>query len=436
VNIIKQWPVFFLLLAFAIAPLFQGVQIDILVAIHILVLTVFFKVVLASYKKFRIPYNFLILSICLFYLWMALSITWSPAPSISLHMFVWLSIFPLCYFIYSLKQPDDWSYLPIGILCVSLIIAFIGIWQGVFTEEAPRSLFRTRNTYPAMLNLIVLPMVAYFISPQQSRNRSSILLGMILFIHFFAVFQTGSRGATISLLLGLVFIFVTSWKYIKKFSFIKVVIILTTALLLTNIQTESFTIDRLKGLSAVTSIDSMSHRLLMWQSAWQIIKIAPVIGTGIGTYYIISPSFRHIDDPGPGYFLHNDFLQFWLETGIIGLGLLLMIMVAMFRFFIIVLKHDNLKIHNRLEITGLLAGLISISIHSLVDFNFYIVAILMVMGFICARIQEITGQYFSELMQNVIPAQKLSKKVFVLASCIIPIIILNYSLPVAIADVY
>ena len=83
-SVIKQWPVFFLLLAFAIAPLFQGIQADVLVAIHALILTVFFKVFLDSYQKFRISYNSLALSICAFYIWMALSIIWSPAPSISL----------------------------------------------------------------------------------------------------------------------------------------------------------------------------------------------------------------------------------------------------------------------------------------------------------------------------------------------------------------
>ena len=153
-GIIKQWPVFFLLLAFAIAPLFHGIETGVLVAIHILVLTVFVKVFLDSYQKFRISYNSLSLSICLFYIWMALSISWSPSPSISLFMFVWLSIFPLCFFIYSLKQPDDWSYLPAGILCVTLIIAFIGIWQGGFSDAPPISLFLARNTYAAMTNLI------------------------------------------------------------------------------------------------------------------------------------------------------------------------------------------------------------------------------------------------------------------------------------------
>ena len=76
-KIMKQWPVFFLLLTFAIAPLFQGTQTGVLVAIHILVLAVFTKVFLASYQKLRIPYNSLALCICLFFIWMALSISWS-----------------------------------------------------------------------------------------------------------------------------------------------------------------------------------------------------------------------------------------------------------------------------------------------------------------------------------------------------------------------
>ena len=60
----------------------------------------------------------------------------------------------------------------------------------------------------------------------------------------------------------------------------------------------------------------------------------------------------------------------------------------------------------------------------------------MIMGLMCARIQEITGLYYSGLMRNFIPAHKLSKKLFVLMAGIIPVIILNYILPVAIADYY
>jgi hypothetical protein len=351
-------------------------------------------------------------------------------------MFVWLSIFPICFFIYSLKEPGDWPYLPVGILCVALIFAFIGIWQGVFSEEIPRSLFRTKNTYPAMLNLIVLPTTAYFMSPKQSRNRSLILLGMILFILFFAVFQTGSKGATISLLLGLVFIFVPSWKYIERSSFSIVLIILTTAFLFAYIQTEGNTVNRFYTSATDRSDKSTLDRLLIWQSAWEIIKTAPIIGVGIGTYYIFEPAVRHMDNFSAGFFANNDYLQFWVETGLVGLSLMLLIMAAISMLFMRVLRKKNLILHDRLEITGLMAGLFAVAIHAFVDFNFYVIAILMIMGFMCARIQEISGHYFSGLTRDFVPADKLSRNIFMLVAGVLPLVVLSYSLPVAIADFY
>ena len=100
------------------------------------------------------------------------------------------------------------------------------------------------------------------------------------------------------------------------------------------------------------------------------------------------------------------------------------------------LREKNLMLQDRLEITGLMAGLFAVAIHSFVDFNFYIVAILMVMGFMCARIQEISGHYFSRLTRDFVPAHKLSRKIFILAVLVLPLIILSYTLPVAIADFY
>ena len=104
--------------------------------------------------------------------------------------------------------------------------------------------------------------------------------------------------------------------------------------------------------------------------------------------------------------------------------------------FMRVLRKKNLILHDRLEMTGLMAGLFAVAIHTFVDFYFYIVAILMVMGFMCARIQEISGHYFSRLTRDFVPAYKLSRKIFILAVLVLPLIILSYTLPVAIADFY
>ena len=175
----------------------------------------------------------------------------------------------------------------------------------------------------------------------------------------------------ISLLLGLVFISVITWKYTDKSSFLKIIIIATIAFLLSNFQTDDRVISKLTELRAGISTPSILQRELAWKSAWKIIKTAPVIGTGIGTYYIVSPLFIHIDDEDPGYFAHNDYLQFWLETGIVGLSLMIIIMIAIFRLFLCVLRHTDLKLQDRLEITGLMAGLFSIAIQSFFEFHFH-----------------------------------------------------------------
>ena len=131
----------------------------------------------------------------------------------------------------------------------------------------------------------------------------------------------------------------------------------------------------------------------MWQSAWQIIKNSPIIGTGIGTFFIVYPPVQHPNDESSGDFLHNDYLQFWLETGLIGLGLMMLVMVAIIIIFVRTFRYKNLTLQNRMEATGLMAGLFAVATHSFVDFNFYIIAILMIMGFMCARMQEISIKY-------------------------------------------
>ena len=83
-----------------------------------------------------------------------------------------------------------------------------------------------------------------------------------------------------------------------------------------------------------------------------------------------------------------------------------------------------------------MAGLVATAAHSFVDFHFYIVAILMVMGFMCARIQEISGHYFSGLIRDFIPAHKVSKKIFMLVAAVFPFVILSYSLPMALGNYY
>ena len=59
-----------------------------------------------------------------------------------------------------------------------------------------------------------------------------------------------------------------------------------------------------------------------------------------------------------------------------------------------------------------------------------------VCGFMCARIQEVSGHCFSGLIRDFIPAHKVSKKMFILVAAVFPFVILSYSLPIALGDYY
>ena len=79
--------------------------------------------------------------------------------------------------------------------------------------------------------------------------------------------------------------------------------------------------------------DSSSFRIFTWQSCWEMINTHPVMGTGIGTFYLTYPSYRR-----PQIFFiegmhntesdhpENEYLEVFYDEGLIGLGIFLLIL--------------------------------------------------------------------------------------------------------------
>lgn len=422
-----------LLLALAVAPLFRGPEVNILTTVLILLMTAFTCVLLSCYRNLRLPYNGLAGALLLYWGWLGLSIGWSPVPTDSLYMFVWLSIFPLSFYTYSLKQTDIWPFLACGTLGIVLVIACIGIVQHLVFGEPPSSLFATRNTNAAMLNLIVLPVSSYFLLAHRQRQTKLIaLLAVSLFILFFAISQTGGRGGLLTLAMGLGLIVALSWKCTRKSGLVQLLALWIIAFTLANLQTDNMVINQLGTLTQLE--EAASPRLIIWKSAWELIKNAPWIGTGLSTFYLLVTAVRSPGDLSAGYFVHNDYLQIWLETGVIGLGLLLAIMVASVWLFILLLRKAELSSTQRFEAIGLFAGLFAVAVHSFVDFHFYIIAILITMGIMMARLQELAGQFKPDLVKQVAPAQWMTGNGFRLVVCSLPLFVLIYIVPVSVAE--
>jgi O-antigen ligase len=117
-----------------------------------------------------------------------------------------------------------------------------------------------------------------------------------------------------------------------------------------------------------------SNRAEQRELSYEIIAANPLIGTGVGTYRWIFPTYKD-ERFGPYFYehAHNDFLEILAEQGVIGFVLLAagigLIFIRVARAY--VQRHDPLM---RGALFATIAGCVSLLIHGLVDFNFQIPA--------------------------------------------------------------
>jgi len=88
-----------------------------------------------------------------------------------------------------------------------------------------------------------------------------------------------------------------------------------------------------QGVSRLTSSDGGSGRSDLWHVAWRITAKHPVAGVGLHNFTVYSP--RYVREPGPlanvdliaerPHAVHNTYLELLAETGVIGLGIFLVV---------------------------------------------------------------------------------------------------------------
>lgn len=164
-----------------------------------------------------------------------------------------------------------------------------------------------------------------------------ILYLILLLVNSFALLITRSRASYIGFFGAAVIIIWLHFKSVKKFLITLGVIIagLVPILFLTGIYKRVIEILNFDGGTTVV-------RLYYWEKAWYLFSQSPIFGIGFGRFNDIFNVDRGVFDIGrlrgyPGmisfymkqssYFdaahAHNSYLQFLAETGVIGLGFLL-----------------------------------------------------------------------------------------------------------------
>lgn len=115
------------------------------------------------------------------------------------------------------------------------------------------------------------------------------------------------------------------------------------------------------------------RRSMIWSDTAQLFRSNPILGTGLGTYEdAMRPFQKHLVDLTIDH-AHNDYLEFGVETGLIGLALLF---IPIF-YLLVWMAISFLKDHRRYRsaiLLGCIGSTLGLLIHSLTDFNLQVPA--------------------------------------------------------------
>lgn len=120
---------------------------------------------------------------------------------------------------------------------------------------------------------------------------------------------------------------------------------------------------RIKSISDTHAM-STEIRIKLWKEALSIWQKFPVAGAGLNTYTRVSPRDKAFFDSG--IYPHNSYLQMAAETGVLGLGAFIWILLVFFKT-----AWRHIERHQDYLLLGLICGIFSFLVHSCVDSNLY-----------------------------------------------------------------
>jgi len=252
-------------------------------------------------------------------------------------------------------------------------IAIIGIRQ-YYIRDRVISTLGNENFLAAYIAMTILLCIGYlyrFLQNEKKKDKQYLratalgagIAGLLTFIT--VLYFTHSRGAWLGLTAGMISFIIIAYIPPGKRILTSLFVILT-AVILSSCPA---------GIRFITKQFGNGVRMPIWEGTISMICAHPWLGCGKGAYFIFYPRFRHID-----YWLsshptnltihaHNEFLQIWSETGIIGLIIFLGIIITV--LWIAVKKIDMWKNDpsRRYLMIGMASSVICLLTHNLVSNN-------------------------------------------------------------------
>jgi O-antigen ligase len=306
-----------------------------------------------------------------------------------------------------LKKKEQFERIILVIIFLGLALSFYGAAKKYFIlgKEVTGSFstFGNRNHFAAYMEMIAPLSLAYALSLRDTLKK--IVFGFVAVLICVSVFLSLSRAGTVSLSVSLTIMFFLLFKDIIK---TKNYWIALTGMVITLLYFSTAGLGALRARFAVFYGDLM-HRFSVAGDSFLIVKDFILFGVGLGNFsYIFTLYQKKFDFTIYYRYLHNDYLQLLVEAGIIASALVL---IFFFKIFKDILKEINTRHDPFIKniVIGGFCGLVSVILHSFVDFNFHIPAVALLFWLLLGLIYKCSYSHFYHLKPESDIAEPFSK---------------------------
>lgn len=335
----------------------------------------------------------------LFWLLVVLSAFWSEIKPASLTALCFFSVLPLTFFTGVMAGEE--GYFKKIFYALGIIFAVLSVWA-VFQFFFLNAYFLGQARHPladpsslgALFSLALFCAMAWVLADRPAREHKRAVALAILLVC--GIIATVARGPIFAFVPGFVFFAALLWPRVKAQRKSLLLIMMSGIAFygLTHIGVQKkYDLGlRLMGTASIENIQN--NRLAVWSSAVEIIKERPLLGTGIGTFFLYYPEHRKASEADGVFLVHNDPLQFWVELGVFGPLLFYgFVIAASVRTFAAMKK---MRGDGRVIVAGIFSGLVAMVTHAHVSFNHYNLSILMMTGLMLSVWFLLTGRALAE----------------------------------------
>jgi len=319
-----------------------------------------------------------------------ISVVFSETKFESFLYFWFFSALPLSFlsFVFHREPEKFLKTAGIGFGFVVSALAILSLVQFIFIKDmlVQGLVYRplaNPNSLAALLSLGLFGALGWMLGAQ-NRRHSNVALALSLVL-IAALFVTGSKGAFFAAVIVLPVFVALNFTHVKKhwrcMSWVGAGGIVLFVLLAFE---KAATPDQLVSLAGPHGLDTFMSRGSIWAGAWGIIKDNFWLGTGIGTFFLYYPQYRGEDFTSAGLMAHNDPLQFWAEMGIAAPVLFYSFVVLAILRTKKALKKLAANDPQRVLITTPFCALGTLILHTHISFHFYVLSILIALGFFLA----------------------------------------------------